>query len=286
MERDHELRGGAFNNEADNLRCAVRNYNQPDNRNNNIGFRCAQDPRDAAAVPAPSACVRLSTDGRRVPYRVQIPIPCRETWSRPNSGGSPAGPSRPSPKGPAGRGGVMSRVFKVFVAGPEDVREEKAIALEVIYEVSKLGERFGLFLQPFTHDDGPAGFARQATQEDAPKVDRRVAEANIFIGILWKRLAYKSAVNESGTGDEFDIVLGRHQQGDSVEALLYFRTPPEEMKLDPGPHLQSLLAFKIRVEAELNHREYGSVEEFRYAILLDLVQWLIGEVAATVEGES
>lgn len=31
--------GGAWINNADNLRCAIRNRNHPDNRNNNIGFR-------------------------------------------------------------------------------------------------------------------------------------------------------------------------------------------------------------------------------------------------------
>jgi hypothetical protein len=34
------LRGGAYNNEGANLRCAYRNRNNPNNRNNNIGFRC------------------------------------------------------------------------------------------------------------------------------------------------------------------------------------------------------------------------------------------------------
>gem|GEM_PF-1860694 len=33
------LRGGAFNNDTDNVRCAYRNRNDPDNRNDNIGFR-------------------------------------------------------------------------------------------------------------------------------------------------------------------------------------------------------------------------------------------------------
>jgi formylglycine-generating enzyme required for sulfatase activity len=33
------VRGGAFNNNERNARCAYRNRNQPDNRNNNIGFR-------------------------------------------------------------------------------------------------------------------------------------------------------------------------------------------------------------------------------------------------------
>jgi hypothetical protein len=33
------LRGGAFNNNPRNVRCAYRNNNDPDNRNDNIGFR-------------------------------------------------------------------------------------------------------------------------------------------------------------------------------------------------------------------------------------------------------
>jgi hypothetical protein len=33
------LRGGAFNNNERNVRCAYRNRNNPNNRNNNIGFR-------------------------------------------------------------------------------------------------------------------------------------------------------------------------------------------------------------------------------------------------------
>ncbi|MBN2001197.1 SUMF1/EgtB/PvdO family nonheme iron enzyme [candidate division KSB1 bacterium] len=33
------LRGGAFNNNPRNVRCANRNRNHPDNCNNNVGFR-------------------------------------------------------------------------------------------------------------------------------------------------------------------------------------------------------------------------------------------------------
>ncbi|MFQ5639306.1 MAG: SUMF1/EgtB/PvdO family nonheme iron enzyme [bacterium] len=38
------MRGGAWNNQPQNVSCANRNNNQPDNRNNNIGFRCAKTP--------------------------------------------------------------------------------------------------------------------------------------------------------------------------------------------------------------------------------------------------
>jgi hypothetical protein len=33
------LRGGSWNNNRRNVRCAYRNRNNPNNRNNNVGFR-------------------------------------------------------------------------------------------------------------------------------------------------------------------------------------------------------------------------------------------------------
>ncbi len=33
------LRGGSWNNNDDNVRCAARNNNNPRNRNDNVGFR-------------------------------------------------------------------------------------------------------------------------------------------------------------------------------------------------------------------------------------------------------
>jgi len=33
------VRGGSFNNNHRNARCAYRNNNHPDNRNDNMGFR-------------------------------------------------------------------------------------------------------------------------------------------------------------------------------------------------------------------------------------------------------
>ncbi|MFZ1804926.1 MAG: hypothetical protein E8D48_03455 [Nitrospira sp.] len=44
------LRGGSWNNEPDNVRSANRNRNTPTNRNDNIGFRCAQDACSMAGV--------------------------------------------------------------------------------------------------------------------------------------------------------------------------------------------------------------------------------------------
>jgi hypothetical protein len=49
------LRGGSFNNTADNALAAYRNHNQPDNDNNNIGLRwvmCRHIPGAGATAGA------------------------------------------------------------------------------------------------------------------------------------------------------------------------------------------------------------------------------------------
>jgi len=51
------LRGGAFNNNADNCRSAYRNHRHPANTNNNVGVRLASalSPARREAVPGSPA---------------------------------------------------------------------------------------------------------------------------------------------------------------------------------------------------------------------------------------
>jgi len=45
------LRGGSFNNNRNNARCAYRNRNNPNNRNTNSGFRVVVVSHDFLSVP-------------------------------------------------------------------------------------------------------------------------------------------------------------------------------------------------------------------------------------------
>ena len=41
------VRGGSWNNNERNARCAYRNNNHPDNRNDNVGWRCVVVSHDS-----------------------------------------------------------------------------------------------------------------------------------------------------------------------------------------------------------------------------------------------
>ncbi|NLV43003.1 MAG: SUMF1/EgtB/PvdO family nonheme iron enzyme [Candidatus Hydrogenedentes bacterium] len=77
------LRGGNWNNNANNCRAANRNNNNPNNRNNNIGFRLACASSSRMSEPR---------DGNYagVPWGVQTRIPrWRRRYPKINSAGRP-----------------------------------------------------------------------------------------------------------------------------------------------------------------------------------------------------
>ena len=58
------MRGGSWNNDAQNCRSAVRNNNAPGNRNNNVGFRLSSSRQRSVAV-----CSRMHRPHQRPDHR-------------------------------------------------------------------------------------------------------------------------------------------------------------------------------------------------------------------------
>ncbi len=60
------IRGGSWNNDAENCRSAYRNRNEPGNRNNNLGFRLA-----STSHPPDGCRLRIAS------LRIRFVQPCR-----------------------------------------------------------------------------------------------------------------------------------------------------------------------------------------------------------------
>ncbi len=91
------VRGGSWNDKAQNCRSAYRNRNHPDNRNDNLGFRCAR-AHDCASRRGPEQTLarRPHRQALRVPFgRSQNPKPPGAFVARARAAAHPTGAEQP-----------------------------------------------------------------------------------------------------------------------------------------------------------------------------------------------
>ena len=72
MLTKYPLRGGGWNNPPENLQSTIRNRNEPDNRNDDIGFRVAVSPANTPARTAVQATSwRFGAENHGLPALVE-----------------------------------------------------------------------------------------------------------------------------------------------------------------------------------------------------------------------
>jgi hypothetical protein len=65
LSENRVLRGGSWNNKPNNVRAANRNNNNPDNRNNNIGFRISKTfPPEFSLLRKRKASIKVHAGSR------------------------------------------------------------------------------------------------------------------------------------------------------------------------------------------------------------------------------
>lgn len=134
--------------------------------------------------------------------------------------------------------------YRIFVASPRDVAEEREITRKVVAEVSRNLKGFGNFaLEACGWENVPPGLGRPQTL-----INPFVKQADLLVGILWKRFGTSTGVAESGTKEEFDIIYKRWEAKEKVDVMMYFREVPREMLEDTGPQLKKVLDFRRTFE--------------------------------------
>ncbi|MCP5090900.1 MAG: SUMF1/EgtB/PvdO family nonheme iron enzyme [Gammaproteobacteria bacterium] len=97
------VRGGSWINESDNARTAIRNDNNPDNRNNNIGFRVLlclrQHSEEASCLQARTVSLKGGTGVPKCESRRGSGVGRHDRRAK----------SRPAPRGLVGAGRRSSR---------------------------------------------------------------------------------------------------------------------------------------------------------------------------------
>jgi hypothetical protein len=115
------------------------------------------------------------------------------------------------------------KVFRVFVAAPDDVEEECEIIREIVDDLNITSSKnFSVrldLLRWTTHCYPSVGEYAQNV------VNNQIGDDyDIFIGILWKKFGTPTSVASSGTEEEFQRAYERYQQDPkSIKILFYFK---------------------------------------------------------------
>lgn len=112
--------------------------------------------------------------------------------------------------------------IKIFISCPEDVEEEKLIAIEECKKLAKLfSSRFILEVAEWKQNTVPL-----ITGEGAQSVinDQIKDEYDIYIGILWKHFGVKQENGLTPTEEEFERAFNRYKNTKKPLISVYFKT--------------------------------------------------------------
>jgi hypothetical protein len=139
---------------------------------------------------------------------------------------------------------TRSLTYRVLVASPSDLAEERQAATEVVYEWN----------------------AQHAAAESVVLLPV-VRGSDILIGMFWTKLGTNTGVAESGTLEEIDQFVATKKP-----ALLYFSSRPiDPNKIDIKQH-RKLRAFKAVTHKRALVGGFSTMFELRQTLLRDLVR--------------
>ena len=151
--------------------------------------------------------------------------------------------------------------FKVFVASPSDLLNERESIDEVIEELNRnYGSSRGVVIELLkweTHSS--PGVAKDHVQS---LINKDIGnDYDIFVGLLWKKFGTPTDKADSGTEEEYNNAYARYQEKSHPQILFYFKDrPPVSMdEIDPE-ELGKVKKFKQKIEGErVLHQSFSDV---------------------------
>ena len=172
----------------------------------------------------------------------------------------------------------FQKVYKIFVASPSDLKDEREALEVVIKELNDIwNNTIGISIQLIrweTHSY--PGFGDDAQDVINNTIDD---DYDIFIGILWTRFGTPTKRYDSGTLEEFEKAYNRFKDNpDDIRLMIYFKDAsinPYDIDLD---QFQKVNEFKKRIE-QLGclHWSFNNLESFSRFIRIHLSQHIFGK---------
>ena len=150
-----------------------------------------------------------------------------------------------------------AKVFRVLIASPGDVGEERNVIPEIINEWNAVSAaQAKSILMPVKWESHSAPLLGNRPQ--AIINEQLVNESDLLVGVFWTRIGTHTGVSVSGTAEEIEQFVGQDKP-----VMLYFsQSPvdPEKIEID---QFTVLRAFKEKMRLKGLTESYSGIPDFR-----------------------
>lgn len=159
----------------------------------------------------------------------------------------------------------QAKVFKVFIASPSDVAQERSIIRNILNRWNHINsEKYKIVLLPIgweTHSSPEVGGSPQKILNK-----QILKDSDLLIGVFWTRFGTPTEDYESGTEEEIEEHIKNGKP-----AMLYFSSKPVVPDSIDEDQYKKVKVFKKKYQGNSVYHEYSSIEKFQEK-LLDHIQ--------------
>lgn len=165
------------------------------------------------------------------------------------------------------------KIYKCFIASPSDTNSERVICDEVFEKINKtIGQnlKFRIESKKWENDSRPS------FGSDGQEVinSQLLKNYDIFIGIMWARFGTETPRAGSGTEEEFDQALIKHNSNNNVEIMMYFNVENINIKDINAEQIKKVNEFKEKVSLKGGlYKEYTGADNFKDILYKNLYDY-------------
>ena len=160
-------------------------------------------------------------------------------------------------------------LLRVFVASPENLKEEKALLDKAVHEMNNIWDKENILLKIVKWETDISGMVKNSQIN----INEYADDYDIFIGIIWKRFSNPKQPN-LGIVDKFNNAINRFTNNpNSISVMFYFNNVPIRPNDIDIEQLTLINNFKTTLkENKIPYWEYTGVEDFYPLIKKHLTQ--------------
>lgn len=164
----------------------------------------------------------------------------------------------------------LRKHYRVFIASPGDVREERELVTRVVEQVNQIiGQELSIHLESWMWDMDAVPNVGEPQELINPDLDK----AHIVIVIFWNRLGTPTLRADSGTAEEFIRAFERWQRNKSPRLMVYFCERPVHLKTAQEREQALLVSqFRENISGKVLSQAYETTADFERRLSRDLAQ--------------